>query len=68
MEVANPEYPFTAMLISRSIGTCLIVLKGRSGDISGQNCANAYLLFTDAVYVFSAKFVAWSYGFGVGVE
>ena len=24
VEVANPEYPFTAMLISRSRGTCLI--------------------------------------------
>ena len=25
MEVANPEHPFTAMLISLSRGTCLIV-------------------------------------------
>ena len=24
MEVANPEHPFTAMLISLSLGTCLI--------------------------------------------
>ena len=24
VEVANPEHPFTAMLISRSRGTCLI--------------------------------------------
>ena len=24
MEFANPEHPFTAMLISRSRGTCLI--------------------------------------------
>ena len=24
MEVANPEHPFTAMLISHSRGTCLI--------------------------------------------
>ena len=26
VEVANPEHPFTAMLISRSRGTCLIDL------------------------------------------
>ena len=32
VEVVNPEHPFTTMLISRSRGTCLIILPQRADD------------------------------------
>ena len=34
VEVANPEHPFTAMLISRSRGTCLIENRPDSSEVS----------------------------------
>ena len=40
MEVANQEHPFTAMLISRSQGTCLIAGIGGRGKTSQHFCGH----------------------------
>ena len=36
VEVANPEHPFTAMLISRSRGTCLIGMHPYDNTFRGR--------------------------------
>ena len=36
VEVANPENPFTAMLISRSRGTCLILKSIPGGEVKSE--------------------------------
>ena len=45
VEVANPEHPFTAMLISYSRGTCLIVLHRGNSVRADRFCQLRFLIF-----------------------